>query len=98
MKQYKKIYQVPNKSISQMSRQEVLTSLNSEQLNPTRWVEDLVEVLVWKGIVSHDEFPQAVQLRLEFKKELRKRLNEIDEHKIAMVKKKKHHYGINSHK
>jgi hypothetical protein len=79
MKQYKAMYQIPVKPIENMSIKEISRALSSEYLNPTRWIEDLVNVLIWKDVLKKDDFPQAVLIRIEYKQQLRKRLQELND-------------------
>lgn len=77
MRSFKRTYQIVNKPISEMNKKEILFALQSEELNTIRWVEDLIELLIRKGMIESSELPIPVQERLSYKKELRIRLLEF---------------------
>jgi hypothetical protein len=67
--------EVPTKkNVAKLTRSEVIDELNSEDLNSSRWIEDIIQLLLDKGLIAYHELPISVQIKMEKKRQLRDRL------------------------
>ena len=55
-------------------KKETILNLIKTDETIARSVEDLIDLLISKGLVTLDEFPEAIRMVYNYKKELRKQL------------------------
>ena len=67
----------PDKPINVMTEAELKKSLQLEDINSIRWIEDIIETLLKKEILNSAELPLILQTKLRHKAELRARLAEF---------------------
>ena len=68
---------IPNKEIEEMNAEEVRAVLLLTQFNNLRWVEDLIEVLIAKKLITLEDLPLEARKKIEYKKKLRNRMLEL---------------------
>jgi hypothetical protein len=75
---YERWFSFPDpKDVMSMSRKEVINILKEQDRYSPRWLEDLLDVLQKKDLITSLDLPYIVRIQLEERKCLRKRLAQL---------------------